>query len=240
VTVTLATGAQQNTINAGLDTLISIENLLGSSFNDVLIGNTGDNALQGGAGNDTLNGGLGNDTLDGGSGTDTASYADAATGVTVTLASSAQQNTIGAGLDTLKSIENLVGSSFNDALTGSTGHNVLQGGSGNDTLNGGLGNDALDGGLGTDTASYAGATAGVTVTLASSAQQNTINAGLDTLTSIENLLGSSFNDALTGSTGSNVLQGGSATTPSTAAWATTSSMVDRAPIPPRTRMRPPA
>jgi Ca2+-binding RTX toxin-like protein len=192
-----------------LDTLISIENLIGSSFNDALTGNTGGNLLQGGLGNDTLNGGLGNDTLDGGTGTDTASYAGATAGVTVTLASSAAQNTVNAGLDTLISIENLIGSSFNDVLTGSTGANLLQGGLGNDTLNGGLGNDTLDGGTGTDTASYAGATAGVTVTLATpGVAQNTINAGTDTLTSIENLSGSAFHDLLTGNAGNNVLQGG--------------------------------
>jgi Ca2+-binding RTX toxin-like protein len=209
VTVTLASSAAQNTVNAGLDTLTSIENLTGSSFNDALTGNTGANLLQGGVGNDTLNGGLGNDSLDGGLGTDTASYAGATAGVTVTLASSAAQNTVNAGLDTLISIENLTGSSFNDALTGNTGANLLQGGVGNDTLNGGLGNDSLDGGTGTDTASYAGATAGVTVTLATpGVAQNTINAGTDTLTSIENLTGSSFNDTLTGDAGANVLDGG--------------------------------
>jgi Ca2+-binding RTX toxin-like protein len=209
VTVTLASSAAQNTVNAGTDTLISIENLTGSSFNDTLTGNTGANLLQGGLGNDTLNGGLGNDSLDGGTGTDTASYAGASAGVTVTLASSAAQNTVNAGTDTLTSIENLTGSSFNDTLTGNTGANLLQGGLGNDTLNGGLGNDTLDGGLGTDTASYTGATAGVTVTLATpGVAQNTVNAGTDTLTSIENLLGSDFNDNLTGDAGANVLDGG--------------------------------
>jgi Ca2+-binding RTX toxin-like protein len=208
VTVTLAApGVAQNTLNAGTDTLTSIENLLGSDFNDTLTGDAGANKLEGGLGNDTLNGGLGNDTLDGGTGTDTASYAGATAGVTVTLASSAAQNTVNAGLDTLIDIENLIGSGFNDALTGNSGANLLQGWLGNDTLNGGLGNDTLDGGTGTDTASYAGATAGVTVTLASSAAQNTVNAGLDTLISIENLIGSGFNDVLTGSSGANLLQG---------------------------------
>jgi Ca2+-binding RTX toxin-like protein len=67
VTVTLATpGVAQNTINAGTDTLTSIENLVGSDFNDTLTGDAGANKLEGGVGNDTLNGGLGNDTLDGG------------------------------------------------------------------------------------------------------------------------------------------------------------------------------
>jgi Ca2+-binding RTX toxin-like protein len=186
----------------------NVENLQLAGSAITGIGNSLDNRITGTAGNNTLQGGLGNDTLDGGLGTDTASYAGATAGVTVTLASSASQNTVNAGLDTLISIENLTGSSFNDALTGNTGANLLQGGVGNDTLNGGLGNDSLDGGAGTDTASYAGATAGVTVTLASSAAQNTVNAGLDTLIGIENLTGSSFNDTLTGNTGANLLQGG--------------------------------
>ena len=43
----------------------------------------------------------GNDPLDGGSGRDTASYAGAAAGVTVALGNAAAQNTVGAGTDTL-------------------------------------------------------------------------------------------------------------------------------------------
>ena len=57
--------------------------------------------LDGGAGNDTLNGGLGDDTLNGGADTDTASYAGTAAAVTVSLAITTAQNTLGAGSDTL-------------------------------------------------------------------------------------------------------------------------------------------
>jgi Ca2+-binding RTX toxin-like protein len=70
--------------------------------------------LTGDAGNNTLDGGGGDDTLDGGAGTDTASYAHAASGVTVSLAVAGAQNTGGAGNDTLTALENLSGSSFND------------------------------------------------------------------------------------------------------------------------------
>jgi Ca2+-binding RTX toxin-like protein len=52
------------------DTLISIENLIGSAFADTLTGDAGTNALSGGAGNDRLTGGLGHDTLTGGAGND--------------------------------------------------------------------------------------------------------------------------------------------------------------------------
>ena len=54
---------------------------------------------------------------------------------------------------------------------------------------------------GTDTASYVGAVAGVTVALATAAAQNTGGDGTDTLSSIENLIGSSFADTLSGTSG---------------------------------------
>jgi Ca2+-binding RTX toxin-like protein len=53
-----------------LDTLVNIENLDGSDFNDTLTGNAGANVLNGGALHDVLFGGDGNDILIGGSGTD--------------------------------------------------------------------------------------------------------------------------------------------------------------------------
>ena len=46
-----------------------------------------------------------------------------------------QQNTVGAGLDTLNSIENLTGSAHADILTAGAGNNTLTGGAGNDTFN---------------------------------------------------------------------------------------------------------
>ena len=54
----------------GADTLLNLEHVTGSGFNDTITGNDLKNALIGGAGNDTVHGGLGNDTLTGGTGTD--------------------------------------------------------------------------------------------------------------------------------------------------------------------------
>ena len=86
VTVSLSVqGVAQNTGAAGHDTLISIEGLIGSAFNDTLGGGAGDDFLSGGAGNDILKGGLGDDTLDGGAGLNTASYSDTLGPVTVSL-----------------------------------------------------------------------------------------------------------------------------------------------------------
>ncbi|WP_157969676.1 beta strand repeat-containing protein, partial [Pseudomonas huaxiensis] len=139
---------------ANADTLLGgsgNDTLNGGDGNDVLVGGAGNDSLYGGNGNDLLIGGLGNDLLDGGAGIDTASYASATSAVTVNLSLAGQQNTIGAGLDTLVSIENLIGSDYNDTLTGDAGANRLEGGLGNDTLNGGGGDDVLIGGRGDDT-----------------------------------------------------------------------------------------
>ena len=68
--------------------------------------------------------------------------------------------------------------------------------------------NVLDGGSGTDTASYTAAQGGVTVSLAVSGPQETFGAGIDTLSNIENLTGSSSDDRLTGDANPNVLSGG--------------------------------
>jgi Ca2+-binding RTX toxin-like protein len=141
VNVSLAVVGAQNTGGAGIDTLINIENLTGSSFADMLTGDSGANVLSGGNGNDTLDGGAGNDTLNGGNGGDTASYASASSGVTVDLSLAGVQNTGGAGSDTLISIENVTGSAFHDVLFGNAANNVLNGGGGADAMAGGAGDD---------------------------------------------------------------------------------------------------
>ncbi|EJN24950.1 VCBS repeat-containing protein [Pseudomonas sp. GM79] len=96
----------------------------------------------------------------------------------------------------------------NDVLSAGSGNNELHGGAGNDLLFSGAGNDLLDGGTGNDTASYAHAAAGVTVNLSQLTAQDTLGAGTDTLTGIENLTGSNFNDSLMGDNNSNIINGG--------------------------------
>src|SRR4029077_1359090 len=141
-------------------------------------------------------------------GSDTASYSDAGSGVTVSLAlQGSGQDTDGAGFDTLVNIENLTGSAHDDTLTGDGNANTLSGLAGDDTLQGGAGNDTLDGGAGNDTASYEDAASGVTVDLTISTAQNTVGAGSDTLTNIENLTGSAYDDTLTGDGNANILSG---------------------------------
>jgi parallel beta-helix repeat protein len=152
------------------DTLISIENVAGSIYNDRLEGTDGSNRLDGlggndsllglggndlimaGAGSDTLFGGDGNDVIYGGDGTDLISG--------------------GVGLDTLYgggADDWMYGNGDADVMSGNAGNDWMYGGDGNDTmygnedgdhlygeagndlLYGGPGADTLDGGLGIDT-----------------------------------------------------------------------------------------
>ncbi|SFR84703.1 calcium-binding protein [Sphingomonas jatrophae] len=168
VTVNLAITTAQDTAGAGIDTLVSIESLYGSAFADALYGNAqnnlflggggndmlqgfaGNDVLRGGEGDDMLVGGAGQDVLDGEAGQDMASYYSATRGVSVRLDTSALQDTVGAGLDQLIGIEQLLGSTFSDILRGNGGANRLAGDAGDDTLIGLGGADRLVGGAGAD------------------------------------------------------------------------------------------
>ena len=97
----------------------------------------------------------------------------------------------------------------NDYIDGGTGNDTLNGGDGEDTLIGGLGDDALNGGNGWDIADYTGAGAAVTVSLASGTASG--GAGSDSLSLIEEVRGSIYNDLLTGDGNANTLRGGGGT-----------------------------
>ena len=183
------------------------QNLVGGNFADVLTGGGGNDQLYGNGGNDLLTGGAGNDYFNGGTGTDTVSYQAAAAAVHVSLLLNTAQNTIGAGTDTLISIEKLVGSAFADTLIANMSGATLNGGPGGDDLFSGPGSDILNGGGASDFADYSLATAGVTVNLLNTGFQNTVGAGSDELVSIEKGVGSNFNDTITGDAGVNTLFG---------------------------------
>ncbi|NPD15564.1 calcium-binding protein [Xinfangfangia sp. D13-10-4-6] len=157
-----------NTGYAAGDVYVSIENLYGSQFDDVLGGNNianimagaagndiidgrgGNDRIYGGAGDDTLIGGLGADQLFGDAGFDFASYQTASDWVFASLASPSSNTGEAAG-DTYSNIEGLIGSDFDDFLLGNTAANAIYGGAGDDRIYGGGGADTLYGGTGNDT-----------------------------------------------------------------------------------------
>src|SRR5262249_61798549 len=122
-------------VEAGNDTLVSLENVEGGLGNDVIRGDAGANRLLGGDGDDRLAGRGGNDFLDGGNGSDTAGYAQDTLGVIVDLVAGTASGAE-AGNDTLVNIENVEGGLGNDIIRGDAGANRLLGGDGDDRLAG--------------------------------------------------------------------------------------------------------
>ena len=109
--------------------------------------------------------------------------------------------------------DNLSGQAGNDTIIGRAGIDVISGGAGNDILRGGAGNDTIDGGLGTDMLDLSDATGALTVTVVQSGVNTSLNVsgvglGTDSYRNIEGVLGGSFNDTFTGSTGADLIGGG--------------------------------
>jgi Ca2+-binding RTX toxin-like protein len=181
------------------------DGLDGEEGNDELWGGSGNDILSGGEDNDTLIGGPGADQLYGGVGIDTVSYVGSPTGVAVDLSDGFGYGGDAEG-DRIYQVENITGSAYDDILVGSKDNNVLKGEGGNDRLVGGAGGDVLDGGEGSDTASYETASQGVIADLLNPAV-NAYDAEGDTYISIENLLGSYYDDTLKGDDGSNFING---------------------------------
>ena len=225
------------------------DNIEGRGGNDALTGRGGNDRLIGGAGDDTINGGRGADTIDGGpngANGDTLSYAGSRAAVRVNLGREEYSGGDAQG-DTIRNIENVIGSSQNDwirgdvwpnRLSGGAGNDtimggggsasdgdILRGGAGNDALYGGAGNDTLEGGAGADrlfggpdedTISYEGSKSGVEIRLRNGHASGGDAQG-DVYKDVENVIGSAYNDKLSGShrpttgapgTGDNTLRGG--------------------------------
>lgn len=178
---------------------------IGTSGNDTLNGGAGNDVLRGLVGDDILVGGAGADVIDGGAGMDIASYVGATADVAASLAT--RRGTAGdAAGDRFVGIEGLAGGSGNDSLTGDALANRLTGGQGDDLLIGGAGADTLDGGTGTNTVSYAGATAGIAVSLQTGTGTAGDAAG-DVISNFARVIGSAHADTITGATGAH-LEGG--------------------------------
>jgi len=199
----------------------------GGAGDDVLLGGAGNDTLSGGSGDDIVGGGGGFDVLDGGEGNDTLTFAGIGRNVDANLSndSAIYVTPNGATIaETSTNFENLTGFTGDDRLTGDSEDNILDGGAGNDTLVGGAGNDTLiggagddilragpgqdsvDGGEGIDTIDVSDITPDVTIDLsAGTASYNMVN---EVVQNVENIIGSSSNDSLTGDDAANNIAGG--------------------------------
>lgn len=215
-------GAGNDTIDGGAGN----DTIQGGDGNDTLTAGGGVDLVYGNAGNDRFyllagwNGGIG-EAFFGGAGIDTFDTSTVIfpgfdANVNLQDGEFFDIDAPTSGPISLASVENAITGSGNDVVRGSGENNILSTGAGtdnlsglggDDTLIGGAGADILNGGLGIDTASYAGAVAGVVASLINPAS-NTGDAAGDTYFSIEKLVGSDFNDNLSGDNSANILAGG--------------------------------
>ena len=194
--------------------------IFGGVGNDTLMGDGGDDMLIGGPGRDRYNGGAGDDMIyadmmditgatDGAfNGGENAEDAEMGDSDTITFEKFTDEDgsvtlTLGIGLYT--DIENVIGTDFADDITGDDQDNTIEGGEGGDELDGG---DEPDDGGG-DTLSYASSDKRVRANL----DANTFLGGHATNdviedNSFENIIGTAYDDVLTGNEENNMLTGG--------------------------------
>lgn len=176
VVARLDTGLVSQDGDGGIDTLVDIDALIGSSFDDLLIGSTSDDVLDGGLGRDVLIGGAGNDLIRGGQGMPNELYGGEGDDTYILDANDTIVELTNGGNDTVRAsigvvnlaenVENLIfvgtgrfignGNAQDNLIIGGAGEDILSGAGGYDVLIGGQGNDTLYGGSGTANEIYGG------------------------------------------------------------------------------------
>lgn len=225
--VDLNTRSEQTLFGTTVATVVNIENIIGTAFDDVVSANNEDNVFDLGFGEDIITAFKGDDTLihrggisrfDGGGGGDTADFSNyTAAGI---LAFYDEDSDIGYtvynnGTDSaliadLARTENITGTNNNDQIWGSELQNELYGMGGDDELIGSASADVMDGGSGNDWALYNGILSvreGVKISLLDATASGGFAQG-DVLTGIENVVGTNLADVIVGDDNDNVIGGG--------------------------------
>jgi Ca2+-binding RTX toxin-like protein len=196
--------SDSSTVTTSTDLLIDAVSLTADTASaDTLLGGDGFDTLHGGSGADSMLGGLGNDVLLGGAGDDV-------------LRGGAGGDVISGGDD----VDVIFGDDGSDRLSGGRGADTILGGAGDDIIHLGEGAGRAIGGDGADTivggddvgvvnwkaASYEESTAAVSINLATGVVSGGSAAG-DVLRQMNFVIGSGFNDTLTGDGAANYLFG---------------------------------
>ncbi len=166
--------------NGVLERILSFENVVGSTGDNLITGSDGDNMLFGNDGNDTLIGGLGIDSFDGGAGIDTVDFSYTSADVDIDLApdggfSPGSAIFANGAVEVIENVENVIGTNGrndisaeflftgptriealggDDTISGSAFADELFGGSGDDEIVTNGGADTVFGGTGNDTISF--------------------------------------------------------------------------------------
>lgn len=208
-----------------LEGSLGYDQLWGNGDANVLLGLEGDDALYGREGNDIVEGGAGADRLSGddnspqyggySGGSDTVSYEHSPGGVLIDIATGTAQGADAQG-DVLDAFENVRGSAHQDFLRGNANANRIEGGGGDDYLRSSGGADFFAGGDGFDTLDFSTAPAAVTVNLGSSDPLHVVpgdsvrgySQNQSSITGMEALIGSAYDDILVGDWGDHTFSGG--------------------------------
>uniref|UniRef100_UPI0039F6C969 beta strand repeat-containing protein n=1 Tax=Herbaspirillum huttiense TaxID=863372 RepID=UPI0039F6C969 len=186
VTVNLANGSGSGGFAQG-DSYSSIQNVIGSSFDDTIIANSAANFIDGGSSTASSH--------------NRVSYANSSAAVTVDLNYTNGTGTSGgyAAGDKLSNMQDLTGSSFDDTFVASAAANNFDGGTSTASSH--------------NRVSYANSNAAVTVNLNYTDGTGTSGgyAAGDTLTNIQDVTGSSFDDTFVASAAANRFDGGTST-----------------------------
>jgi len=189
----------------GGDTLVA----LGGA--DDLFGGAGEDEISGGNGADVVSGDGGqgsgppaSDLLEGGAQIDRVRYAERSEPVTVDLANPTPNGSAGE-TDELTGFDDVEGGAGDDTLRGDDGPNQLDGGPGDDTLAGRGADDEFAGGTGSDTVTHSARNTPVTADL--ELGDGSVNGEFEGYTGIENLVGGSAGDTLSGDGGHNSIDG---------------------------------
>jgi VCBS repeat-containing protein len=170
-------------VDAPVDRLRNVEDIVGSNFDDHMVGDAWNNLLVGGGGNDVLDGAAGHDRLDGGAGDDLL-YG-------------------GAGDDRID------GGAGNDRFEGGSGHDSQRGGDGDDLFISDAFDNTIDGGEGIDTIDYSGLLFDLQINYESgwAGAAPITFVPIDAFVRVENVIGGRGNDRIIGDDGDNRITG---------------------------------
>ncbi len=218
-------------VGSAVDTLVNVENITATNFNDTITAATTGSLMQGLNGNDLYFAGAGNDTIleENGSGVDTINYSSTTGNLVVNAyggvgsADGAYTITGASGTDIINHtipgnaqfVEVFVLGSGNDSMIANRYAETISMGAGNDTVQTGswstwlAGGDLVDGGAGNDWLDYSYYNSPNTI-IANLATGRVTAGGataVDTVSNFENVLGGTGNDTLVGDTNANILSG---------------------------------
>ena len=182
----------------GTDTLVSIEGVIGTEFDDTLTGDDSDNFFEVRGGNDSVTGGLGTDWL-------SLNGATSGVAITATTLSTGSITAAGIGTNTFTGIEGIEGTGHADTFEGNSGQQLFRGGGGDDIFIASAGADSYDGGAGLDTLDLRASTSAIQLALGSGIVYASGSLGAFTHINFEHVNMTAYNDWVNATSDNNII-----------------------------------